>query len=55
VPQYSDYQKLRTAEEPDRERLKLWRIRPIDMMVEKLAQQTRERERIRREAKPKWS
>jgi hypothetical protein len=54
-----NYQKLRTAEElgrilhltnADRERLKLWRIRPVDMTAEQLAQQTKERERIRRAA-----
>jgi hypothetical protein len=53
------YQKVRTAEElgrllhltnAERERLKLWRIRPIDMTAEQLAQQTKERERTRRAA-----
>jgi hypothetical protein len=53
------YRKVRTAEElgrllhltnADRERLKLWRIRPVDMTTEQLAQQTKERERIRRAA-----
>src|SRR5262245_19272926 len=53
------YQKIRTAEElgrllhltnAERERLKLWRIRPVDMSAEQLAQQTKERERIRRAA-----
>jgi len=46
------YQKVRTAEElgrllhltnAERERLKLWRIRPIDMTAEQLARQTKER------------
>jgi len=53
------YQKVRTAEElgrllhltnAERERLKLWRIRPVDMTAEQLAEQTEERERIRRAA-----
>lgn len=52
------YQKLRTAEElggllhltnADRERLKLWRIRPFDMTEEQLAKQAKEKERARRE------
>ena len=51
------YQKVRTAEElgrllhlinAERERLKLWRIRPVDMTAEELAQQAKERDRIRR-------
>jgi len=54
-----DYQKVRTAEElgrflhlinAERERLKLWRIKPIDMTAKQLAQQARERERARRAA-----
>ena len=53
------YQKVRTAEElgrlvhltnAERERLKLWRIRPVDMTAEQLAQQANERERVRRAA-----
>jgi hypothetical protein len=53
-----DYQKLRTAEElgrilhltnTDRERLKLWRIRPSDMTAEQLAKQGKDRDRARRE------
>ena len=53
------YQKVRTAEQlwrllhltnAERERLKLWRIGPVDMTAEQLAQQTKERERIRRAA-----
>jgi hypothetical protein len=53
------YQKVRTAEElgrflhltnAERERLKLWRIRPIDMTAEQLVRQTKERERMRRAA-----
>ena len=53
------YQKVRTAEElgrllhltnAEREPLKLWRLRPIDMTPEQLAQQTNKRERIRRAA-----
>jgi hypothetical protein len=53
------YQKVRTAEElgrllhltnAERERLKLWRIRPVDITAEQLAQQTKERERNRRAA-----
>ena len=53
------YRKFRTAEElgrllhltnAERERLKLWRIRPVDMTAQQLAQQTKERERIRRAA-----
>jgi hypothetical protein len=53
------YQKLRTAEElgrvlnltnADRERLKLWRIKPVDMTAEELARQAKERERTRRAA-----
>jgi hypothetical protein len=53
------YRKVRTAEElgrllhltnAERERLKLWRIRPVDMTAEQLARQTKERERIRRAA-----
>jgi hypothetical protein len=53
------YQKLRTAEElgwllhltnADRERLKLWRIRPYDMTEEQLAQQAKKKERARKEA-----
>ena len=53
------YRKVRTAEElgrllhltnAERERLKLWRIRPVDMTAEQLAEQTEERERIRRAA-----
>jgi hypothetical protein len=53
------YQKVRTAEElgrllqltnAERERLRLWRIRPVDMTAEQLAQQTKERERTRRAA-----
>jgi hypothetical protein len=54
-----NYQKLRTAEElgrilhltnVDRERLKLWRIRPCDMTEEQLANQAKEKERARRAA-----
>ena len=54
-----NYQKLRTAEElgrilhlanADRERLKLWRIRPFDMTAEQLANQAKEKERTRRAA-----
>jgi hypothetical protein len=54
------YQKLRTAEElgrvlnltnADRERLKLWRIKPVDMTDEELAKQSKDRERNRRTAK----
>ena len=54
-----NYQKLRTAEElgrmlhltnADRERLKLWRIRPFDMTAEQLAKQTRDRDRGDEEA-----
>jgi hypothetical protein len=54
-----NYQKLRTAEElgsilhltnADRERLKLWRIRPFDMTAEQLASQAKEKERVRRAA-----
>jgi hypothetical protein len=53
------YQKLRTADElgrilnltnADRERLKLWRIRPVDVTGEELAQQAKKRERARRAA-----
>jgi hypothetical protein len=53
-----NYQKLRTAEElgrilhltnAERERLKLWRIRPFDMTAEQLAKQAKERQRARRE------
>jgi hypothetical protein len=53
-----DYQKLRTAEElgrilhltnADRERLKLWRIRPFDMTAEQLANQAKDRDRAHRE------
>jgi hypothetical protein len=53
-----NYQKLRTAEElgrilhltnADRERLKLWRIRPCDMTAEQLANQAKKKERARRE------
>jgi hypothetical protein len=53
------YQKVRTAEElgrllhltnAERERLKLWRIRPVDMTAEQLGQQAKERECIRRAA-----
>ena len=53
-----NYQKLRTAEElgrllhltnAERERLKLWRIRPFDMTEEQLASQAKEKERARRE------
>ena len=53
-----NYQKLRTAEElgrilhltnADRERLKLWRIRPFDITAEQLAEQAKERQRARRE------
>jgi hypothetical protein len=53
-----DYQKLRTAEElgrtlhltnADRERLKLWRIKPFDMTAAQLANQAKEKERARRE------
>jgi hypothetical protein len=54
------YQKLRTAEQlgrilhlknEDRERLKLWRIKPFDMTEEELAEQSKARERSRRSAK----
>ena len=54
-----DYDKLRTAEQlgralhlanADRERLRLWRIKPVDMTAEELAQQAKERERARRAA-----
>jgi hypothetical protein len=53
-----NYQKLRTAEElgrllhltnAERERLKLWRIKPFDMTEEQLASQAKEKERARRE------
>src|SRR6478672_7097211 len=51
------YQKLRTAEElgrilnltnADRERLKLWRIRPVDVTGEELAEQSKARTRDRK-------
>jgi hypothetical protein len=51
------YQKLRTAEElgrilnltnADRERLKLWRIKPVDMTGEELAEQSKARTRDRK-------
>ena len=54
-----NYQKLRTAEElgrtlhltnADRERLKLWRIKPFDMTAAQLANQAKEKERARRTA-----
>jgi hypothetical protein len=54
-----NYQKLRTAEElsrilhltnADRERLKLWRIKPFDVTAEQLANQAKENERARRTA-----
>src|SRR5262245_38377469 len=53
------YQKARTAEElgrfvhlnnAERERLKLWRMKPVDLTAEELAKQAKERERARRAA-----